>query len=266
MPALWVASFPLNESDALLRFFTPREGALALKARGILKAASRLAPLLQSGDELMLRSALARGARLSGSGPAAQAPLRVLTGISLHLPHPVWRSGLDHGALLWWMLDCCCASSAAPLQNAEMFQLLVNLLRSEPAPADLPACASVFALKLLAIHGLLPDLRLCSIDGHSLTQDEPAFLLPSGEGLIGRAAFNASYARSSAELPRLDPERRRRWLSLQHSALLDYARSGADREDAALLIRIATQHIGDLSQQRLETAEFLHKQWKLSSI
>ncbi|MCC7476838.1 recombination protein O N-terminal domain-containing protein [bacterium] len=260
LPALWVASFPINESDALLRFFAAQEGSLSIKARGILKASSKLAPFLQSGDELLIRSAAARSAQAAG---AAHGALRVLTGLSVAHGHPVWRSGLDHSALWWWMLDCCCAASAAPLQNSEMFQLLVNLLRSEPAAAALPACACVFSLKLLAIHGLLPDFSSCAVDGHRLAPDEPAFLLPSGEGLIGRDVFNARYARSAAELPRIDAPRRLRWQRLLHGALLDYPAARVDAVDAALLIRLATQHIGDLSQQRLETAEFLARQWKL---
>lgn len=263
-PALWVASFPLSESDALLRFFSPREGALLLKARGILKVSSKLAPLLKSGDELLLRSATARAALLTSQASGAHAPGAVLTGLSISHPHPLWRANLDHSALLWWMLDCCYCSSAGPHQNAELYQLLVNLLRSEPAALSLPGCASIFALKLLVILGLLPDLQHCSGGGHVLAADEPAFLLPSGEGLIGREEYNAKYARSAAELPRLDPERRLRWLSLLHGQLLDYPLASADKQDAALLIRLATQHIADLAQQRLETAEFLLRQWKLS--
>jgi recombinational DNA repair protein (RecF pathway) len=163
------------------------------------------------------------------------------------------------------MVECCCTASGAPSQNSELFQLTVNLLRSEPREDELFSCCAVFALKLLALLGLRPDLTHCAIDGHELRADEPSFLLPSGEGLIGRDAFNENYARSGAALLRVDSARRLRWLSLLHGPLLDYVRAQADESDAALLLDLATRHLADLSQRPLDSAAFLRKQWKLPS-
>lgn len=263
IPALLASTSPLNESDALLRFFSPREGQFSLRARGLLKAASKLAPLLKPGDELLVRRAVSRARELQGSAAGGGG---VLIGVSIQRAHDLWRADLDHSALLWWMLECCLTASGAPQQNAELYQLTVNLLRSAPSGRDdLYACASAFALKLLLVVGLAPDLAHCSLDGHPLENDEPAFLLPSGEGLVGRDEFNARYAKTGAVLPRLNPIRRRRWLHLLHGALLEYVHSGADAEDAGLLVQIATQQLADLAHRRLESADFLRAQWKLAS-
>jgi recombinational DNA repair protein (RecF pathway) len=268
IPALWASSTPQGDSDAAVRFFTPVEGSIYLKARGLLKPASKLAPLLQSGDELLLSAASARGAieheAAQGEERPGQRPA-VLTGVALHRGHPNWRRGLREISLAWWMVECCCTASGGPIQNHELFQLTVNLLRSEPDAAQLAACAGAFAIKLLMILGLRPDFMHCSEDGHVLAADEPSFLLPSGEGLVGRAAYNEKYARSAARLPRIDAVRRGRWRALEQGPLLDYGKVAADALDVALLLHIATQHLADLANRPLDSAAFMRRQWKLQS-
>jgi recombinational DNA repair protein (RecF pathway) len=249
--ALWASTQALSESAALVRFFCPDEGALSVRAPGLLKPASKLAPLLQPADELRISTVRGRGG------------LPTLTGATLERGHPHWRESLQRLALVWFMLECGLLSSSSPPVNSATFQLTVNLLRSEPSDAQLAGALSVYCIKLLALHGLLPDLKVCQLDGHYLGDDEPAFVLPSGEGLCGCAAYNAQYARSAAGLLRLDPLRRQRWLSLQHGALLLYVRRGADAVDAAALLHIAAQRLADVAEQRVASAEFLSRQWKL---
>jgi len=249
--ALWASTQALSESAALVRFYCPDEGALSVRAPGLLKPASKLAPLLQPADELRISTVRGRGG------------LPTLTGTTLERGHPHWRESLPRLALVWFMLECGLLSSSSPPVNSATYQLTVNLLRSEPPDSQLIAALSVYCIKLLALHGLLPDLKVCQLDGHYLSDDEPAFLLPSGEGLCGRAAYNSQFARSAAGLLRLDPARRQRWLSLQHGALLLYGSRGADSADAAALLHMASQRLADAAEQRVASAQFLAQQWKL---
>jgi DNA repair protein RecO len=271
--ALLAALRPSGEADVLADLFTPREGALTLLAKGLAKPGSRLAAKLKPADEL----------RIAVTRRRAGWPL--LTGAEPEAAHPQWQAGLDHLALYWFMLECARLGSSEPEQNAEVFRLLVNLLRSAPDGAALPGCASVFALKLLGLHGLLPPLGHCCLDGHAFAPDEPVFLLASGEGLVGREAYNQHYARAAPVaaassrrtdrrpeaaatgtphgLTRIGPSRRRRWQALLHGALLDYPQAGADRADAAALLRLCATALADLAHQPVRSREFLWTQWRL---
>jgi recombinational DNA repair protein (RecF pathway) len=252
--ALWAGASPLEETGALLRFFATPQGELLVKARGLRKPASKLAPLLKPADELLL--SLARG----------RTGVPVLRGASLHWAHPAWREDLRRLALYWLFLECACLGSAAPKLNEQVFQLVVNLLRSEPATeAQQHAALAVFGLKLLRLHGQLPSLEHCCLDGHPLAPDEPAHLLPSGEGLAGVAAYNAHYARTASGLLRLDAPRLARWRALAAGPLLDYPRRGADRADAATVLHLLSLRLEELAGQPLKTPGFLRQQWRLPS-
>lgn len=259
-PALLAGLRPQGDADMLADCFTPHEGALTLLAKGLAKPGSHLAAKLKPADEL----------RIAVTKRRAGWPL--LTGCEPETRHRIWQDSLDHLALYWFMLDCAVTSSGDTPQNADVFRLLVNLLRSAPAPSALSGCACVFALKLLGLLGLLPSLICCERDGHAFTADEPVFLLTRGEGLIGRAAYNAHYARaastdSRADVPqgllRISPQRRARWAALLHGPLLDYPARGCDRADSALLTRLCANALADLAQRPLRTHEFLVKQWRL---
>jgi recombinational DNA repair protein (RecF pathway) len=259
--ALLAALRPAGEADMLADLFTPREGALTLLAKGLAKPGSHMAARLKPADEL----------RIAQTRRRAGWPL--LTGAEPEQLHPAWQADLGHLALYWFMLECARLGSGEPEQNAAVFRLLVNLLRSEPAAADLPGCACVFALKLLGLHGLLPPLGHCQLDGHAFAPDEPVFLLASGEGLLGYAAYQAHYARASGlgapglgplgGLLPISPVRRRRWQELLHGALLDYPQPGADRADAAALLRLGATALADLAHQPVRSLEFLWQQWRL---
>jgi len=251
-PALLAALRPSGEADMLADLFTPREGALTLLAKGLAKANSHLAAKLKPGDEL----------RIGVTRRRLGWPL--LTGAEPEQAHPVWQAGLDHLALYWFLLECARLSSGEPEQNADVFRLLVNLLRSEPDAAALPGCAGVFALKLLGLHGLLPPLGHCALDGHAFAPDEPVYLPASGEGLIGQAAYVEWRQDAAATgLLRISPEHRRRWQALLHGPLLDYPQAGADRADAAVLLRLCASALADLAHQPVRSLEFLGRQWGL---
>ena len=250
--ALLASSTPLGEADALLSFFTPEAGAQLVRARGLRRAQSKLAHLLKPADELRLTLAAGRMA----------TPL--LTGVSVEQAHPMWQAELRYLALYWYMLECAQLGSASPQLNTAVFTLLVNLLRSQPEPAGLFGVASVFALRLLGLHGLLPDLQHCALDGHRFTLNEPLHLLPSGEGLIGREAYNQHYARSGGGLLRLAPGQLTRWGQLAAGGLLDYPQAAANADDAAILVYLATQRMSDLAARPMQTAAFLSAQWKLA--
>jgi recombinational DNA repair protein (RecF pathway) len=260
LPALLAGLRAHGDADMLAEFFTPQEGAITAQARSLAKPGSHLSGRLKPADEL--RISLAR--RRSGAA--------LLTGCETTRQHPLWQEGLDHLALYWFMLDCAVTGSGTPELNTGVFRLLVNLLRSAPASSALPACASVFALKLAALHGLLPDLLHCGRDGHAFAGDEPAFLLVRGEGLIGREAYNRYYAHAGSStrhgsvpqgMLRISPRRRVRWAGLLQRRLLDYPQSGADLADAAVLLGVCHQALADLAHRQLRTYTFLQRQWKL---
>ena len=254
-PALFASTSPLGEADALVRFFACPDGDMLLKARGLRRSTAKLAQLLQPGDELAVRQA--RGRAQTG----------VLTGVIVHRGHPAWRASIRLLALYWFFIESALTGSGAPPLNEQVYQLLVNLLRSEPAgeTAEYGALCA-FCLKLFTLHGLLPSLAHCAIDGHVLLPDEPVHLLPNGEGLVGRAAYNSRYARSGGGLLRMEARRLARWQRLQHGALLDYAVAGADGWDAAVLLHHAAQRLSDLAAKPLPAAGFLRGSWKLAGI
>lgn len=251
IPALWVASLPRSEADALVRLLALPGGAVTALARGLLKPRSKLASVLKPGDELRVRVNYGRG------------KLPVLAGATLHQAHPVWQHSLDHTALCWLLTEGAHISAGDEELNSALFQLVVNLLRSEPSGDDLPAACVVYCLRLLSLHGLLPDLRCCSIDGTQLAMDEPAHLLPSGEGLIGREAYNRHYARTGGGMPRLAAARRQRWLALLKSPLLDYAACAVDKQDCALLVHMLAEQVAGTAGAKLRSAQFLGRQWQL---
>ena len=247
LPALWCATTPCGESAALAQFLTSEQGSVWARAPGLLKQGSKLAPFLQYGDELLIR--------LVGG----KSGMPVLAGVSVARSHPEWRASLPHLSLLWFMLESSALASGTPRANEASYQLLVNLIRSAPDAAALPAALCAFCLKMLAIHGLLPDLIYCAESGQPFAADEPAFLLPSGEGLIGRDAYNEKYARSSANLIRLDAPRRQRWLTLLHGALLRYGERGCDSTDALTLLELCARLVGETAGKELGSAMHLRR-------
>jgi recombinational DNA repair protein (RecF pathway) len=218
-----------------------------VKAAGLMKPGSKLAPFLQYGDELQIRLAPGR------------AGMPILTGVVAARPHPEWRASLKHLALLWFMLESAVLASGTPKANEASFQLVVNLIRSAPDETGIFGALCVYCLKMLAIHGLLPDLMYCAESGLPFAPDEPAFLLPSGEGLIGREAYNTKYARGSANLIRLDAPRRQRWLTLLHGALLRYAERGCDLTDALTLLDLCAKLVGETAGKEPGSATHLRR-------
>lgn len=251
IPAFWCACLPSGETSAYVRLFTSSDGAIAAKAPGLQKPGSKLAPWLQYGDELLINLAPGRG----------RAP--ILTGVALSRSHAYWREDLKRLSLLWFMLECAWVTSAAPRANSDTFQLIANLLRSNPQASALPAALCVFCLKLLAMHGLLPDLLSCAESGAAFKPGEPVFLLPTGEGLISRDSYNERYARSSANLRRIEAGRRERWSLLLHGALLRYPERGCDLVDAVLLLDLASLQLGSLANQEVASAKQLRQAWQL---
>jgi recombinational DNA repair protein (RecF pathway) len=252
-PALWVSSKQVGESDALVRFFTPHEGALTTKARGLLKPGSKLAPVLKPADELSIAVAGVRG-------------IGTLAGALCTREHAFWRADLSRLALVWFMTEALYVGSGTPQLNASSFQLTANLLRTVPAVEAIYGAGAVFATRMLMLHGLMADLELCIVDHNPLPAGAPCFLLPSGEGLVGLAAYNRQYARGRAGLIRMSPDRLARWRNLQHCPLLEYPAARADRIDAALLCTLLARHLSHLANQPLETMRFLKKQWRLPGI
>jgi DNA repair protein RecO len=251
-PALWVSTAPSGEADAMLRVFACPQGELSVLARGLRKSASKLAHVFQPADELKLSLARGRGR------------LNVLTGARVHQAHAPWREDLDLLALYWFYAECACLGTAGHAQNEQVFTLIANLLRTTPDSAGArygALCA--FCLKLLAVHGALLGLGYCCIDGRAFEPGEPVHLLPSGEGLIGREAYNARYARSAGGLVRLDAVRLARWQRLHGGALLEYTACEADEVDAAVLLHLCGRSIADVAARPVHSVAFLARQWQL---
>ena len=120
LPALWVSTVKIGESDALVNFFALPDGAVTAKARGLSKETSKLAQQLKSADELKITLTSGRG------------QLPILTGAVLHRAHPEWQADLNLLALAWFFAECAFIGSGPEELNADVFQLIVNLLRDVP--------------------------------------------------------------------------------------------------------------------------------------
>jgi len=236
-----------------VRFFTPHDGAVLAKARGLLKPGSKMAPALKPADELSISLVGVRSTK-------------TLAGVRTAHAHGPWRDDLSWLALVWFMTESAYIGSGSPQSNEHVYQLIANLLRTQPNADEVYGAAAVFAIRLLSLHGLMADLEHSIVDHGVIPSGEPAFLLPSGEGLIGLAAYNAQYARGRAGLLRLPSERLARWRLLQRGPLLEYAKAGADRNDAAILCTILARHLANLGNHPIETMKFLKKQWQLPSM
>lgn len=252
--ALLVNTVAAGEADSLVSFFSAEDGALTALARGLRKSTSKLAASLLPADELDIRLASGRGRR------------NILIGAATARGHPEWRAGLDLLSLYWFMAECLYLSAGEPEINAAMYRLAVNILRHPPTPEVRCSAAAVFALKLQMLHGLLPDLAHCALDGHLLADNEPVHLLPSGEGVIGREAYNRHYARTGGGLVRLEAQRLYRWRRLLGGALLDYREVPADAVDVALLVHHLARAVGDVAGRALHSAAYMRAQWKLPDL
>lgn len=250
IPTVLVSIVPTGEKDALVNFFSP-DGALSLRARGLRKAQSKLAPRLQPADELRILTARGRGV------------YDILTGVDVLRQHKCWRDDLGLLALYWFFAECAFTASGEEQLNRSVFQLLVNLLRNVSGTADRLRAAAVFCLKLLVLHGLMPDIQHCMVDGHVLEGDEPAFLPLSGEGVIGRDAYNKHYARTGGGLLRMTAERLAGWRALATGQLLDYPNVSVDETDVALLVQLTERMLGDATTKPVRSADFLLSQWRL---
>src|SRR5690606_18304066 len=120
----------------------------------------------------------------------------ILTGVSTLREHALWRSDLSLLALYWFFAECAWLGSAESAGNEQVYRLIVNLLRSDPAADSRHSMLSVFALRLLALHGLMPQLSVCAVSGLPLAPGEVAHLLPGGHEVVGLAEYNRLYAKS----------------------------------------------------------------------
>jgi recombinational DNA repair protein (RecF pathway) len=250
-PAFWVSTQPLGESDALVRFFTEHEGALTVRARGLLKPHAKLAPQLQPAALLAVTTATSRGRS------------RVLTSVRTLRAGSGWNGGMRPLALAWFMLECGFAGSGPAPLNSAVFSLLDGVFSAHPADGALYSLATAFSLRLLSLHGLLTDLECDAIDGQPLGHGDPAFMLPSGEGLISVGTYNRHYARTGSGLVRLDSGRRTRWVQVLMQPLDAALEIPCDEVDAALAVGELGRRMADAIAQPLRTVEFLKSQWKL---
>ncbi len=252
--AFWTSTTFVGENDALVNFFAQETGAACAKARGLKKATSKLAPHLQIADELLVSFTWGRSAH------------PILTGIKLQKGHPHWRGSLDCSALAWFMGECATLVSAEAEDNSKVYQLVVNLFRSNPAPMQLAGCASVFCLKFLALQGLLASLGHCAVSGEPLEASEPVHFLLGGEGIIGRDGYNKRYSGKSGSVVRISPVRLARWRTLLNGKLLEFGQSSADKNDVALLIHLASSVLEDATGRQVGSAKFLTTQWRLPDL
>lgn len=253
LQAIWVSTQFVGENDALVRFFSLERGAFRAKAKGLKKTTSKLAPHLQSADELLVSLAWGHSAN------------PVLTGIKLHKDHSHWRANLETTALAWLMGECGVVASIQQEEDAKVYQLVANLLRSDPSPEQLPSCAVVFLLKFLQLHGWLGSLGHCSISGEPLAEGEPVHLLLNGEGVIGREGYNHHFSGRSAGVVRLSTNRLARWRALLAGPLTGYKALTSDLADVTLALHIAAGMLENATNHRVGSAKFLEQQWKLPS-
>jgi recombinational DNA repair protein (RecF pathway) len=234
-----------------VRLYSPEHGAVQLLARGLRKPGSKLAGQLKPGAELVFSSSPVR----------AGAP--ILTALSCRREHRRWQTELRLLALYWFMLECAWLASADDPGNADAYRLIVNLLRSEPQAEKFHSLASIFCLRFLGIHGLLPDLY------HDEDSDEPlhgdCYCRPSFEGLLDAQRI-ASLSQPLSGLLHISVERLDRWRRLQGRPLLEYPEANCDAQDAAMLVSFARSQLASVAGSALRSAEFLLQQWKLASL
>ena len=238
----------------LVRLFADAEGAVVAKAPGLQKAGSKLAHTLKPADVLRIR--------LTGG----RAATRVLTGVDVECSQPRWREELELLALYWFMTECAFVGSGSGALNAAVFALLKQLLARPPEAGEQYRVGTAFSLRLLRLHGLLPDLAHCAVDSHAIDADEPVFLLPNGEGVVGRSVYNRHYARTGGGLLRVGPARLARWLALSQSETPSLEQVDADATDAAVTVNLATQRISEEAGRPVGSAQFLAQQWRLPTL
>jgi len=236
----------------LVSLFACPEGAVTVRAKGLRRPGSKLAHVFKPADELQVSAVRGR----------TRTP--VLTGASLGMPHPLWREDLNLLALYWFIIECAQLSSSSPAVNEQVYGLLIDLLRREPlTPSAQTDALAAFGIRLLSLHGLMLDLARCSIDGHLIERDEPVHLLPSGEGIVGRDAYNRRYARTGAVLVRMDPARLARWQSMEAGTMRGSGSAAGDATDAALVLHFTALRLAETTAKPVRTATFLQRQWRL---
>lgn len=231
-----------------MRFYTPDAGGINTIARGLRKPGSRLAGQLKPADELRISTAAGKGST------------DILTGVSCSRAHADWQGDLNLLALYWFMLECAWLASSDEGSNADGYRLLINLLRSEPQTSQRMSLASVYCIRFLNLHGMLPDLHHDEETDERLETD--CLCRPSFEGLLDAKRAEASPVLQHGML-RIEADRLARWRALLRRPLLEYGELDCDATDAALLVAFTRNHVASMSDSAVRSAEFLQRQWKL---
>jgi len=218
-------SHKLGEADKIVTVMTQGSGKIRAVAKGIRKTTSRFGARLEPTTHVSLMAYRGRGSL----DTVSQAEI-----ISAFLPI---RGDLGLFAAAETMLEATDKVAEEHERNVRLFMLLLGGLRAlEARPADPPAVAEAFLLKLLSLSGFHPSLMACAECG---SPDPDRFSSGQGGAVCSSCAALDAGPVSREALALL--------AALGASGLLEAGEGRADtqvrREARALLFGFAEYHL-----------------------
>lgn len=156
----------LAEADRIVTIMTQGSGKVRAVAKGVRKTTSRFGGRLEPFTHVSLLLYRGRGA------------LDTITQVEILAAYRPLRSDYALITAGEAMLEAVDKVAEEHERNVRLFLLLLAGLRAlEPGPADPPAVAESFLLKLLSLSGFHPSLAACAVCGHPRPE-----LFSSGQG------------------------------------------------------------------------------------
>ena len=147
-------SHKLGEADKIVTIMTQGSGKVRAVAKGIRKTTSRFGARLEPFTHVSLMLYRGRG------------QLDTITQAEIIAPHMAIRADLGLFAAGETMLEAVDKVAEEHEKNVRLVLLLLSGLRALDArPADPPAVAESFMLKLLSLSGFHPSLTACAVCG-----------------------------------------------------------------------------------------------------
>jgi len=238
--ALVVRARPLGERDRLVRLFAERRGSFAARATSAMELKSRLAPRLMPLHLGTFSLVSTRGG------------LPIIAGAEIAFRFAHWRRSGRRIVLASLFLATLDELQAPPEANAQFWQLVLNLLRTDPPERALPSLLALFLHRCLELLGLNGDAR-CSLCDRVLAPPQYSarsrtFALASADlsTFFCRRCFNRKYGGQQVEVVKVGVSDLALLRRLRRCPLLDFARLSLRPRQVAFIVGLFRQRAQDM--------------------